>query len=433
MIGLQELEKTTNASIISRGKPDRFESVCIDSRKVTPGSIFFAIKGERFDGHDFIADAVKNGAVAVVCQEEIKPISGVSILRVADSVRALGMLARFNRLKYSIPIIAVTGSVGKTMTKELIAKNLSGYGETVSTEENQNNQIGVPLTLLKIRQSTKYAVVELGSNHPGEISYLASLVRPTLSLIVSVGASHLEAFETIDNVIDEKLSILDKTAADGYLVIDGSDMLVVQKSFEKAGETGFDKRQIIKFDAGAVNKKRSDIPKQNLAAAQVVFSLILPNGTFKLISFDSHLRMEKYLLKGASVIVDCYNANPSSFRYAIERLLSEAAERRFIIMGDMAELGKNSIKYHIQIINMIKALPKCRLIAYGKITKSAIERCGISAPYFDNPEEAASYLFCKIKKGDQLLIKGSRMFRMEKIWHEMLKLSHGTQLELPVK
>ncbi len=210
-------------------------------------------------------------------------------------------------------------------------------------------------------------------------------------------------------------------------------MLLVQKSFEKAGDISFDKKQIIKFDAGAMNKKRGDIPKQNLAAAQAVFSLIIPNGMFKSISFHTHLRMERYLLKGASIIIDCYNANPASFRYAVEHLLSEDAKRRFIIMGDMAELGKNSIKYHIQIINMIKALPECRLIAYGKITKSAIERCGISAPYFDNPKEAASYLFCEIKKGDQLLIKGSRIFQMEKIWHEMLKLNHGTQLELPVK
>jgi len=431
MIGLQELEKTTNATVISKGASNRFENIFIDSRKVTPGSIFFAIKGNRFDGHDFIDEAVKNGAVAVVCQKDIKPIEGVSLLKVDDSIKALGMLARFNRLKYSIPVIAVTGSVGKTTTKELIAKNLIRYGDTVYTEDNQNNHIGVPLTLLKINRFTKYAVIEIGSNHPGEISYLASLVKPTHSLITSVGASHLEAFETIENVIAEKLSVMDETDSKGYLIIDASDDLLVSNAMEKAREIDFDKKRIIRFYADSSDKAKGDIVMSNSAAAKAVFSLIEPGKTFKPVSIELNLRMERRFLNGASIVLDCYNANPISFRYAIEQLNLEDAKRRFVVIGDMAELGKNSIKYHIQIVNMLRQ-SGFRMVSYGKMSKAALDRCGISAPCFDNPKDAANYLFGELKTGDQLLIKGSRAMQMENIWYELLRLASGRQLELPV-
>ncbi len=430
MIELQELLETTQADLIYKGQSTHFENICIDSRLAQPGFIFFCLKGSHFNGHDFIPEAVKNGAVAIVCSEAINQIDGISILKVNDTIKALGKLARFNRLKYQIPVIAVTGSVGKTTTKELISKQLEKYGNTVATFSNQNNQIGVPLTLLKINSSTKFAVVELGSNHPGEIAVLAALIRPTHSVITPVGASHLESFGSIDAVIQEKLSVLEYTDQSGYLAVDGTNKKLLEKSYKKADSIGFDRSHIIIYDEHNTILVEKDIANANLSAAMSILKLILPKQNITLCPAKTPLRMERHTINGASVILDCYNANPISFKYAIDKMTEIEAERRFIVIGDMAELGKNSMKYHIDIINMIKAIGKTELIVCGTLSRNAADLCEVSAHYFDNNKQIAEYLIDNLRAGDQLLIKGSREFKMERIWQEMLKIVSGKQLSL---
>lgn len=432
MIELKELIETTHADLLYKGRSTHFEGICIDSRSTLPGFIFFAIKGEHLNGQDYIPEAVKNGAVAVVCSEPIKPIDGISILMVSDTTESLGKLARFNRLKYQIPVIAITGSVGKTTTKELISRQLGKYGNTVATFLNQNNKIGVPLTLLRINRSTKFAVVELGSNHPGEIASLAALVRPTHSVITPVGISHLESFGSINMIIKEKLSVIEYTNQSGYLVVDGTNKKLLEESYKKAKITGFNKNHITIYDEHDSKFIESNIAKADLSAAKSLLRLILPNTNTKLDPAEIPLRMEKHTIKGASVILDCYNANPMSFKYAIDKIAEEKAEKRFIVMGDMAEIGKESIGYHIDIVNIIKAMKKTELITCSPLSKSAAKLCGVPIRCFINNEQIAEYLINNLKTNDQLLIKGSRKFKMEEIWLEMLKIVNGKQLRLPI-
>jgi UDP-N-acetylmuramoyl-tripeptide--D-alanyl-D-alanine ligase len=232
---LAQLLEATQGELVSGPSRDRTASlttpvsgISIDSRRLKPQEAFVAIRGARFDGHDFIPEAIERGAACLIVSGAGGTPAPIPTIRVSDTVRALGAFAAWHRRRFPIPVVAVTGSCGKTTTKELIAHLLHGGSDRVlKTQGTQNNQIGLPLTLLRLSSSHQVAVVELGSNHPGEIAYLAGIARPTVAVVTNIGPAHLEFFGSLEEVRREKLSLLEALGPDASAVIPGDQLEVL--------------------------------------------------------------------------------------------------------------------------------------------------------------------------------------------------------------
>jgi UDP-N-acetylmuramoyl-tripeptide--D-alanyl-D-alanine ligase len=446
-ITLEDLFNLPGAAIYNPDNYKPVSTVSIDSRNIPSNALFIALKGDKFDGHKFISDVVKKGAKAIVINKsQLNKIKNIDlpIVTVPDTTIALGNISSLWRKKLTAKVIAITGSAGKTSTKEILAQLLKEKYNVNKTTGNNNNHIGVPLTILSTNSKHDALVIELGTNHFGEIQYTSAIIQPDFSLITNINDSHLEYFKSRNGVLKEKSVLMNVTEANnGIVFINNDDKLLNKfgKGFKNKVTYAFNNKadvigKIIRYNnigqaellISYKNKKFSlSIPllgeqsAKNLLAAVAVsikFGLSqkdIVNGVGKLSSTDKRLNVKRH--SNFLLIDDTYNANPESMRSSLE-LLGKITlfNKRIAILGDMFELGKNEIQLHKQLISVIKKNKINIIYTIGSRMKHLNELMKSSkfeTKHFDSRNSLISFL----KKNDiinsAILVKGSRGMKME--------------------
>lgn len=449
-----QIIKATKGILISGDESIRIKNISTDSRNISKGDLFIPLVGERFDGHDFIEDVFINGASAVLTQKDIASLDidllkGKTVIKVKDTLRALGDISKAYRLKHKIPFVGITGSVGKTSTKEMISSVLSEKYKTLKNKGNYNNEIGVPLTLLNLDQSHQAAVIEMGMSDFGEISRLTFMVRPDIAVITNIGLSHIEKLGSRQNILKAKMEILESMDKSGVVVLNGDDNLLDGlrdllnfKTVFYGTEDNADYQAYNIMSAGengmyfevSVNGKEYKIhlhvPGMHnvynaLAAIAVGVEMDVPmDDILKGLSkfCPEKMRMNIISKNGIKIINDAYNANPQSMEAALGVLKDIGGEKRKIaILGDMLEMGEFARESHVNIGKFAVSKGIEYIIAIGKNANNTISGALEQGArennvfMFDSNEEAKGFLKKFISKGDYILVKGSRGMKMEEI------------------
>lgn len=441
MMLLSEAAQALNARLI--GNDVRFDSVGTDSRSIDAGQLFVAIKGENFDGNTFAAEAIEKGAAAAMVSDAATAASPV--LLVNDTRLALGELAQYWREKFSAPVVAVTGSNGKTTTKEMLTVILSaaagGRDKVHATYGNLNNDIGLPLTLLKIKPQHHYVVAEMGMNHLGEIDYLTRLAKPNVAVVINANTAHIGELGSRENIAKAKGEIFAGLGNEGIAVINvDSDFAdywrslnpnrkIVTFGMQAAAEVtaSFEERagtslMHLTTPSGKVSVELKVEGVHNianaLAASACAYALGVSNADIAagLASFGGvYARLErKAAIRGAVLIDDTYNANPDSMRAAIEVLAKQAGDK-ILVLGDMGELGADAAAMHFEIGAAAKAAGLKQLYCLGELSQEMVRGFGAGAKHFVAPEAIAEEVIPQLNSNTTVLIKGSRFMRMERV------------------
>lgn len=451
---VNQLLEATSGELVSGQATGVMEGISIDSRCLQPGEAFVAIQGTRFDGHHFLEEAIHRGASCLIVAHRPSAVPALSIptILVEDTTKALGHLARFHRRALGLPVVAVTGSCGKTTTKELIAHLLGESDTVLKTTGTQNNQIGVPLTLLRMTTRHRIAVVELGSNHPGEIAYLASLVEPNIAVLTNVGPVHLEYLGSLMGVLHEKLSLLEVLPSDGCAILPGDQLDVCLEAPRHVDPEA----RVVTFgttdrcDIQALDIQRSDegmsirlrdlvgqwpIPLRGyhnvenvLAALACAWALGVPLSVAKqrlLSCTPVPLRSEVVHCHGLTILNDCYNSNPLSFARALETLRDLKTRRKVVIVGDMLELGPYAVSAHRAIGRLTMQLGVDAVVAVGAYASEVAEGVREAHPdrvtTYHTVQELMLQLPGLLQEGDGLLVKGSRKLNLEQVTEFLLQ------------
>jgi UDP-N-acetylmuramoyl-tripeptide--D-alanyl-D-alanine ligase len=443
---IMEILKVEDIILATGGKVicnsvDSFTGVSIDSRKIREGELFIALKGNRFDGHDFLRQALEKGSGALVNLREIEPIEGKTLIYVKDTLKALQDISHHMRLQRGIPLVAITGSNGKTTTKELTASILSTQYKVLKNTGNLNNHIGLPLSLTGITDQDEIVVLEMGASSPGEIKELCNIAVPDYGVLTNISPTHLEGFKDLETVRKTKLEILDTV---GTAVVNADDLFLMEGVL-KSGFQGKVIRYGIKNPADVyatdirlheegssfllhvagyqsieVNPKISGMFNiYNLLAAVAVGSLFNISPANMKDAADSFsgvpMRLEHREMDGIKVIIDAYNANPASMKEAVRELVRIRKGRTIAVLGDMLELGPYGEEAHRELGSMMSEMLVDIFIAVGpNMAVAASEFIG-GLYTFKTAEEAGRLLKDIWKKGDTVLIKGSRGMSMEKV------------------
>lgn len=438
---LSQVADAVNGRLV--GADVALNGVSTDTRGVAAGQLFIALRGERFDAHDFLAPAVASGAAALLVADEDKLPAGVPAVVVADTRLALGALAAAWRAAFSLPVIAVTGSNGKTTTKEMVAAILkAAFGDTVlATRGNLNNDIGLPLTLLGLNASHRAAVIEMGMNHPGEIGYLAPIGAPTVALVTNAQRAHLEGMGDMDEVAREKGSIFAGLPAGGIAVVNADDHYAdfwrnmakphTVRSFgiDHAADVqgvvhqhGLETQLELQAPEGQAALRLSIPGRHNarnaVAAAAACLAAGVPMAAVQagLESFSGVKgRLQRRAGKnGADILDDTYNANPDSVRAGID-VLASTIGRKLLVLGDMGEIGAASGQYHDEIGGYAKSQGIDRLFALGDAAQQAVRNFGEGARHYCNVDKLIAAVDKELGPDTTVLVKGSRFMKMERV------------------
>lgn len=423
-----------------------FNAVSTDSRAVAAGELFIALRGQNFDGHEFVAAARERGAVAaVVAADAAESLAsvGLPLLVVADTRLALGALAAHWRSRFTLPLIAVTGSNGKTTTKEMIASILkAAFGDDVLvTPGNFNNDIGLPLTLLKLDSSHRAAIIEMGMNHPGEIAYLARIARPTVAVVTNAQRAHLAGMGSLESIAAEKGSIFEGLDATGTAVFSADDRWaelwraqcancrVLNFSFERAAPLtgsyqvhGLENRLTISLAGETISVDLAMPGAHNArnalaAAAVAVAAGIAPAAVREGLAAFRGIkgRLQRRLgLNGSLLLDDTYNANPDSVRAGID-VLAATVGKKILVLGDMGEIGEMTAQFHDEIGGYAKSQGIDRLFAFGESAALAALNFGAGGQHFKKIETLIEALVAELNPATTALVKGSRFMRMERV------------------
>jgi UDP-N-acetylmuramoyl-tripeptide--D-alanyl-D-alanine ligase len=432
-----------------RGDDVHFERVVIDSRAVQPGDLFVALRGEYHDAHAFVTQAQQAGAVAALVSEWVD--APLPQLRVGDTLTGLQQLAAGWRRRFSLPVVAVTGSNGKTTTKQLLASVFAARGQVLATQGNLNNHIGVPLTLLALRESHRTAVIEMGANHAGEIARLCELARPDVGVVTHAGDAHLEGFGSRDGVAQAKGELF-AALNGGVAVINVDDVYAPlwKQLARHASVLGFglsDTADVQALDLhGDADGTRFTLrtPSGNaavnlplpgrhnvmnaLAAAACGVALALDpaeiaDGLSRVEAARGRLNWHA-LPQGGRLLDDSYNANPTSLRAAME-LLASLHGRRVLVLGAMAEVGADAVQRHYEAGQQARALGIELLYAHGELARHAVQGFGAAGNYFDSIEALIATLRAQLGADSVVLVKGSRSARMERVVAALTEQSYG--------
>lgn len=421
--------------------------VCIDSRKATSGCLFIALRGDNFDGHDFVQAAVDKGAAAVICERPLTITGNVPQLVVANALLALATLATQHRRSLSCPVIALTGSNGKTSVKEMIAAILPQ--PSLATPGNFNNHIGAPLSVLQLNSEHRYAVFELGANHPGEIAYTVAIAQPTVALINNIAPAHIEGFGSIEGVANAKGEIYAGLTQSGTAIVNDDDAYA---HFWDACLAG---KRVLRF---SLNKSSADVHARNLhldAQGCASFVLVLPEGEAVLrLQVPGEHSVRNALAAAACcvaagiglsdivaglqafrgvagrmtclpgrhqsvVIDDTYNANLRSVLTAIE-VLSKRHGRRILVLGDLGELGQWTQAHHEEIGRAAKDGGIDRLLTCGKHSEFSSQAFGTNAQHYLRQDDLTRDLLPMLDEHTTVLVKGSRSAAMEQVVQHLL-------------
>ncbi|MCE5198364.1 MAG: UDP-N-acetylmuramoyl-tripeptide--D-alanyl-D-alanine ligase [Armatimonadota bacterium] len=447
VIKVEEILKACRGELLS-GAPDvKITGVSTDTRTLKPGDLFFALTGESSDGHKFLADALAKGASGVVVSRKVE--ARRLAIRVEDTLIALGDLAAYYRSKFNPVVIGVTGSVGKTTTREMIAAVVAQRGPVLKSAGNFNNEIGVPLTLLELAPKHTTAVVEMAMRGPGQIEYLARMAKPSIGVITNIHMSHIELLGSMDAIADAKGELLDHLPSDGAAILNADDayfdylrsrsnvrVVAFGESMQadiRAVSAGLDSKGCCAFHVKTPRNSfdvRVPVPgehniKDALAAIAVGEVLEIPHDFMRdaLAGFKPPEKRSNVVptRRGVVVIDDTYNASPASVNSALKTLAMMEGGRKIAVLGDMLELGDHALNAHVDTGRAVKEAGLDMLIAVGELGK-LIARGAIDAGMpvnlvseYEDSWQAAREIPAKLRERDVVLVKGSRAMKMERI------------------
>lgn len=460
MITLRQLHSWLEGSTLF-GNPDTvITRVHTDTRSIEAGDLFVALSGELFDGNAFVEDAISKGAVAVIAQHGLKEKS-VQGLEIANTKLALGTIAARWRAQFDLPLIAVTGSNGKTTVTQMLASILLAHAsdQSLATLGNLNNDIGVPLTLMRLRNSHSIAVVELGMNHPGEIAYLSSIVKPTVVLVNNAQREHLEFMVNVESVAKENGSAILELSDSGVAVYpQDDDYCAVWKKLSgqrrtltfsmdsNAEEIGDEKADVFSISSDWVNGQwqiaagtplgkisysltiagRHNV-KNSLAAVACAIAAKIPlntivNGLQAFSAVKGRSFTQTISINGSDLLMidDSYNSNPDSMKAAIDSL-SEMAEPKLIVMGDMGEVGEQGLAFHAEVGEYAKTKGIQQLFALGALSQDAVKNFK-GAQHFESMDALLTAVSAEVAHSKSILVKGSRFMKMERVTAHILAL-----------
>lgn len=443
-LSLGETATATGGRIVAGSPAAAWSGVSIDSRSLEPGQLFVAIEGPRFDGHAFLAEAKARGAAAALVHSDGAALAGLPMVRVVDTTLGLADLARHVRRSVSIPIVAITGSAGKTTTKEMTAALLRTRGEVLKTEGNLNNRYGASLMLLRLDGTQQAAVLELGMSAAGELTTLSRIALPDVAVITNVAPVHLEFFDSVDAIAAAKAEILVGLQPSGVAVLNGDDPRVRAIGERHAGRVlwfGRDRRfQVsaenwrgtafgMRFDL-LIEGRKHDVALP-LPGAHFVSNFLAAAATAHhlgvsaeaIVEAATHLKAARHrgevvrLGHGVTLVDDCYNSNPVAVDAALGALAMAGGRRRVAFLGDMLELGPDAAALHRQTGER-SAAGLDALVAVGPLSRALADgfaAAGKPAERFDDAAAAAAAVGALVRDGDAVLVKGSRGMRMERI------------------
>jgi len=429
-----------------KGEDNDFSSVSIDTRNLNAGTLYLAIRGDKYDGHDFVEQALQKGALACVVEKYSAINEGHEpFVEVEDTRIALGLLASAWKKQYHPLCVAITGSSGKTTVKEMVASILVLAGQTLATKGNLNNDIGVPLTLLRLKETDKFAVIELGASAEGEIEYTSKLVCPDIALITNIAPAHIEGFGSIEGISRAKSEIFDGLVGDGTAIInldepfntewkdklvnktvfrvssdfrDDADLWLDNISFQEEGNSVFQiksRKSVLDIRLKLLGEHNAHNALLAAAVAKVcgVKDEYIVKGLENIKPVSGRLNPLRGI-NNLKIIDDTYNANPLSVKAALN-LLSSCTGKTAVILGDMAELGENSPELHQEMGEWAAKKNIHQLVAIGKYAKYVAKGFGPQAVIYLNQDEAINQLHEIFEDGVTVLVKGSRSAQMENI------------------
>lgn len=443
MMRLSEAAIATRGQLI--GQDALFTSVGTDSRNLATQQLFVALQGEKFDGHDYAKQVFEHGTTGVLVHKNVAGLSAGILVN--DTRLALGDLAAYWRGKFEMPIAAITGSSGKTTVKEMLASILRTATQhtdaVLATQGNLNNDIGLPLTMLKLRSQHQYAVLEMGMNHAGEISYLTKLARPTVALVNNAGTAHIGELGSVEAIAHAKGEIYQGLAADGTAIFNADDDFAPlwrgmtagykQMTFGLTATADVSADYQLDVNSSAITLKTPvghlafNLPaaglhnvRNALAAASVALAMgvsleAIAQGLEQFAGVKGRLQMMQGV-NGARVIDDSYNANPTSMKAAIDVLVAQGGKKIFV-MGDMGELGAEAAAMHAEVGQYAKNAGVDHLYALGELGVQAVYAFGQGGQHFDEVEPLAASITPQLNAQTTVLVKGSRFMRMERVVH----------------
>lgn len=435
-----------------------YAGVCTDSRSVTAGDLFVALVGERFDGHEFVADAVSRGAAGVVVARRVDA-GAATVYPVSDTRQALGLLARHRRRALAAAVVGITGSAGKTTTKDMTRGALAGSLRVHATRGNLNNQIGVPLTLLGAPDDAQVLVIEMGTNEPGEIAILATIAEPEIGVVTTVSETHVEKLGSLEGVLEEKLDLLRALPEGGDALVSDEPPLLAARAREVrpdvrvAGTSeradpelrpmalAMDERGRAHFDWRGARVSLTVPGRHNVANALLALAVaeilgVDPEVAARGVGLvePASMRGEVRTIGGLTVIVDCYNANPQSVRAALDLLADlGAAGGTVAVLGSMLELGDLGDRLHETVLADALRGPVDLVVATGEFAAAAsrIPQAETAAAagrllVVPDPMEAYRGLADRLRRGQAVLLKGSRGVRLERLLEPLERDFGGT-------
>lgn len=445
----KEVVQAVRGNLIHLIERQELKGISIDSRSIKQGDLFIAIKGECFDGHDYIDEAIEKGAVACIIEDKEKTNVNANIILVDNTLKALHELAHYYKSFFNIPFIAITGSSGKTTTKDMIASVLKEKFNVLKTQGNYNNEIGLPLTLFKLEPHHEIAVLEMGMSSLGEISDLVHIVNPDISVITNIGSTHIENLGSRKNILKAKMEILETLKKGQIALLNGDDPylksitsdvfdisfvgIYEEELFLKAQDIK-NKENKVAFSIQYKNKYLEDY-RLNLPGIHNIYNSLMAiyiGKHFNLTQNEiqqgldifkpSEMRMDIFEVSGIKVIDDVYNANPDSMKAALNVLRDfDKNKRKIAIMGDMLEMGKWASEAHLDIGRYAYNINIDILLSVGQYAKDYIRgalEAGMTRSNtfaFNTNREVIDFLKDFIEKDDVYLIKGSRGIKMEEI------------------
>jgi UDP-N-acetylmuramoyl-tripeptide--D-alanyl-D-alanine ligase len=440
---LQSFARATGGAL--HGGNAAFNRVLSDSRALESGALFVALPGERFDGHDFVAEAARLGAAGAVVTRHVD--CDLPQVVVPDSLVALSAFAREWRLAFTGTVVGITGSNGKTTVKEMTGAILAQLGPCLVTQGNLNNHIGVPLTLCRLDATHRSAVIEMGANHQREIAHLAAIAAPGVGLVINAGPAHLEGFGSLDGVAKGKGEMFEALAAGGTAVINADDAYAsywrglaqgagrivtfgihgqadvkATNVASRMGPDGFVTTFDLATPAGQCSIELALAGEHNVMNALAATAAAMAAGagldaverglrTMRPVSGRLEIRQA---LQGARLIDDAYNANPGSLRVGLGALSAIPGER-WLVLGEMAELGPAGPQLHAEMGALARECGVSRLLAVGTGSRPAVEAFGVGASWFANAEDVVATLLPELRDGVTIYVKGSRVNRLERV------------------
>ncbi len=459
-MNVEDIIKATNGKLLIGKLEETCENFCTDTRKIQKDDVYIGLKGKNFDGNEYYKEALEKGAkVAIISgikipKEELDQFKNKTIIEVKDSLEAFGNIAAYKREQYNIPVVQITGSVGKTSTRDIVANVVRTQYKTLQTEGNQNNAVGLPCTLLKLKDH-EAVVVESGMNHLGEIRYLGKIAKPTVAVITNIGTAHIGFLGSRENILKAKLEILENLKPDGYVVINNdNDMLnkwAKEDNKYKKYTFGIDQESDVMAYNIQINENNSTynvkinnkeyIVKVPVSGKHFVYNSLCAIAVGNLLNIEpeniikgiasftlTKNRMEIDKIKdNITIINDAYNASYDSMKVAIEYLQELPGNRKIAVLGDMFELGKFAEEIHRKVGIEVFTHKIDVLVTVGKLAKyiaDEVKYLGMpeeNVVVLDTTDEAIEYLNKNLQKDDVVLLKAAHGMNFLKIFNELNK------------